>query len=93
VARHAEDALGGAGIAKVFDLVLAVSAAEAAGTKGLVARQNGQIFDFVVAGAAAVGAVVADEGAITQKEQVGIGVEKGAAGVAAEAVDVPSIAS
>lgn len=42
---------------------------------------------------AAVCAVVADERAVAEQKQVGIGVEQGAAGVAAEAVDVPSITS
>jgi hypothetical protein len=41
VARHAEDALRGAGIAQVLDLALAVAAAEAVGTEGLVAGQDG----------------------------------------------------
>ena len=42
---------------------------------------------------AAVCTVVAYQGAVAQEEQICIGVEKGAAGVAAEAVDVPSVAS
>lgn len=42
---------------------------------------------------AAVGAVVADERAIAEEQQVGIRVEQGAARVAAKAVDVPSIPS
>jgi hypothetical protein len=93
VTRHAKDALCCTSIAKILDLALAVPAAEAAGTKGLIARQNGQIFDLVPTGAAAVGAIVADEGSIAKKEQVGVRVEKGAARVAAEAVNVPSITS
>jgi hypothetical protein len=41
---------------------------------------------------AAVGAVVADEGAVSEEQQVGVRVEEGAARVAAEAVDMPSVA-
>lgn len=42
---------------------------------------------------AAVCAVVAYQGAVAEEEQVGVRVEEGAARVAAEAVDVPSVAS
>lgn len=42
---------------------------------------------------AAVRAVVADEGAIAEQEEIRIRVEQGAAGVAAKAVNVPPIAS
>jgi hypothetical protein len=42
---------------------------------------------------AAISAVVADQRAVTEEQKVGIGIEEGAAGVAAEAVDVPSVAS
>ena len=58
---HAEDALGGAGVAEVLDLALAVATAEACGAEGLVAREDGQVLNLVAAGIAAVGAVVADE--------------------------------
>ena len=93
MARHAEDALGGAGIAQVLDLSLAVAAAEAVGTEGLVAGQDGEVLDLVAAVVAAVGAVIADEGAIAEQQQVGVRVEQGAAGIAAEAVDVPAVSS
>jgi hypothetical protein len=92
VARHAEDSLRGAGIAQILDLALAVSTPEAVGTESLVARQNSQVLDLVPAMVAAVGAVVADERAVAKQEQVCVRVEEGAAGVAAEAVDVPSVA-
>jgi hypothetical protein len=93
MARHAEDSLRGASIAQVLDLALAVPASEAVCAKGLVAGQDGQVLDLVSAVVAAVGAVVADERAIAEQEQVGVGVEEGAAGVAAEAVNVPTVAS
>lgn len=89
--RHAEDALGSAGIAQVLNLPLAVATAETASTKGLVSGQNSQVFNLVTARIAAIGAVVTDQGAVTEQEQVRIGVEEGAAGIAAETVNVPTI--
>jgi hypothetical protein len=91
--RHTEDTLRGAGISQVFNLALAVAAAEAIGTEGLVARQDGQVLDFVAAVVAAICAVVAYQRAVTEEEQVGVRVEQGAACVAAEAVDMPSVPS
>ena len=91
VARHAEDALRGTGIAQVFDLPLAVAAPEAVCTKGLVASQDGQVLDLVAAVVAAVGAVVAYQRAVAEQQQVRVRVEESAARVAAEAVDVPSV--
>jgi hypothetical protein len=93
VARHAEDALRGAGIAQVLDFALAVAAAEAIGAEGLVARQDGQILDLVAAVVAAICAVVAYQRAVAEQQQVRVRVEQGAAGVAAEAVDMPSVPS
>lgn len=92
MAGHAEDALRGAGIAQVLDLLLAVAAAEAVGAEGLVAREDGQVFDLVAAVVAAIRAVVAYQRAVAQQQQVGVRVEQGAARVAAEAVNVPSVA-
>ena len=91
MARHAEDALRGAGIAQVLDLALAVPAPETVRTEGLVAGQDGQVLDLVAAVVAAVGAVVAYQRAVAEQQQVRVRVEEGAAGVAAEAVDVPSV--
>lgn len=45
-----------------------------------------------MAGGTAVCAVVADQGAVAEEEKVCVGVEQGAAGIASEAVQVPSIA-
>nr|POE94634.1 hypothetical protein CFP56_16871 [Quercus suber] len=92
MAAHAEDALGRACIAQVLDLSLAVPAAEAGRAERLVAGEDGEVFDLVAAGVAAVGAVVADERAIAEEQEVGVGVEEGAAGVAAETIDMPSVA-
>lgn len=91
MAVHAEDALGGAGIAQVFDLSFAVSAAKTLRAEGLLPGQDGQVLDLVPARTTAVGTVTADEGAISEKEQVCVGVEKGATGAAAEAFDMPAI--
>jgi hypothetical protein len=92
VARHAEDTLRGASIAQVLNLALAVPASEAVCTEGLVTSQDGQVFDLVAAVVAAVRAIVTDQRAIAQEQQVGVRVEERAAGVAAKAVNVPSVA-
>jgi hypothetical protein len=91
VAGHTEDTLRGSCIAQVLNLSLAIPTPEAVGAKGLVAGQDGEVFDLVPAVVAAVGAVVADQGAVSEQQQVGVRVEQGAARVAAEAVNVPSI--
>jgi hypothetical protein len=93
MARHAEDTLRGAGIAKVLNLTLAVPAPKAVRTERLVTCQDSQIFNFVAAMVAAICAVVAYQGAVAEQEEVRIGIEQGAASVAAEAVNVPSVAS
>lgn len=90
---HAKDTLRGSCISKVFDLAFAISASEASCAKCLVSREDCYIFNFVPASIAAVGAVVADEGAVTEEQEVGVGVEKSAACVAAEAIEVPAVAS
>lgn len=92
MAAHAKDALRRPRIPQVFNLPLAVPAPKAARAEGLVASEDCEVFDLVAASVAAVRAVVADQGAIAEEEQVRVGVEQGAAGVASEAVDVPSVA-
>ena len=92
VTGHTEDALRGAGIAEVLDLAVAAATSEAIGAKGLIAGQDGEILNLLVAGVAAVGAIVADQRSIAQQEQVCVRVQQGAAGVAAKATDMPSIA-
>jgi hypothetical protein len=89
---HTEDTLGSARIAQILNLPFAVATAEAARAEGLVAGEDGQVFDLVATGIAAICTVVADEGAVAEEEQVGVGVKQGAAGVTSEAVDVPSVA-
>jgi len=91
MALHAEDALGCFGIFEVLDLALAVPAFEAFRTECLLPCEDRQILDLVFADGTAVGAVVADEGAIAEEEEVCVRVEDGAAAVAAEAVQVPSV--
>lgn len=59
----------------------------------MIARQNCQILDLVVTCTAAICTIVADEGAVAEKEEIGIGVEEGAAGVTPEAVQMPSVSS
>ena len=66
MAVHAENALGGAGVSQVVDLALTVAAPEAAGAKGLVAREDGQVLDLAPACRAAVRAVVADQGTVAE---------------------------
>lgn len=92
MARHAEDALRGTRVSQVLDLPLTIPTPEAAGTEGLIAREDGQIFDLVAASIAAVGAVVADEGPVAKEEQVRIGIELGAAGLTPETGYVPPVA-
>lgn len=72
---HAKDALAGARISQVLNLPLTIPAFEACCAESLITRQDSEIFDFVSTGAAAVGAVVADEGSIAEQKQVGIRVE------------------
>jgi hypothetical protein len=72
MARHAEDALRRPRISKVLNLALAVAAAETGRAEGLVTRQDGQVFNLVAARAAAVCAVVADERAVTEQQEIGV---------------------
>lgn len=59
----------------------------------MIAGEDSEVFDFVATGAAAVGAVVADKRTVAKQKEVRIGVKERAAGIAAEAVDVPSVTS
>ena len=59
----------------------------------MVAREDGEVFYLVPAGATAVGAVVADQGAVAKQEEVRIRIEQGTAGIASEAVEMPPISS
>ena len=93
MAVHAKDSLGSTSISQILNLFLTVTALETVCAKGLVASKDSQVFDFVHTAAAGVCAVVADEGAVAEQEEVRIGIEQGVAGVASEAVDVPSVTS
>jgi hypothetical protein len=90
---HAEDALGCPRIAEVLNLSLAVPAAKASGAECLLACEDGQVLNLIVASTTAVCAVVAYQRSVTEQEQVRIGVEEGAASVAAETIEMPSVAS
>lgn len=59
----------------------------------MVTGQNSQIFNLIIAGTAAVGTIVANEGAIAEEKEVRIRVEQSAAGIASEAIQMPSISS
>ena len=65
--RHAEDALASTRISQVLNLPLAVSTFEAGSAKGLVASEDGEVFDFVAACIATVCAVVAYERAVAEE--------------------------
>lgn len=60
MAVHAENPLRRPRIAEVLNSPLAVPTFEAVGAEGLVTGEDGQIFDFVSTGAAAVRAVIAN---------------------------------
>lgn len=65
--RHAEDTLRCTRISQVLNLALAVPAPKAVCTEGLVTSQDGQVLDLVSAVVAAVGAVVADQRAVSKQ--------------------------
>ena len=67
MAAHAEYALRRPGIAQVLDLPLTVPASKTCGAERLVSRQDSQILYLVPTGAAAVGTVIADQGAIAEE--------------------------
>jgi hypothetical protein len=91
VTVHAKDTLRRPRISQILDLSLAIAALEAIRTKGLVARQDGQVFNLIPTITATVGAIVAYEGSVAQEQEVCIGIEESAARVATKAVDMPSV--
>lgn len=93
MAFHAEDALRRPRVFEILNLLLAIPTAETRGAEGLLAGQDGEIFDFVPTGGATVGAIVADEGAVAEEEQVGVRIEEGRTRMAAEAVNMPAVSS
>jgi hypothetical protein len=92
VTFHAKYSLRCPSVFEIFDLLLAVPTLKAVGAEGLIAGQDGQILDLVIADTAAVCTIVADERPVAEEEEVRIGVEDCAAGVAAKAIYVPSVA-
>lgn len=88
---HTKDALRGPSISQVFNLSLAVPTSEARGAESLVAGENGQVLNLVSTRAAAICAVVANEGAVAKEEEVRVGIEERAASIATEAVEMPSV--
>lgn len=93
MAAHAEYPLGCPCIPQILDLPLTIPTAETGLTEGLIPSEDGEVFDFITAGTAAVRAVVADEGSIAKQEEVCVGAEESAARIASEAVEMPSAAS
>ena len=63
---HAEYSLRGPGIPQILNLPLTVATSKAGSTECLIASEDGKILDLVATGTAAVGAVVANEGAISE---------------------------
>ena len=91
VAFHAKYSLRRPCILEILNLLFAIPAFEACCAESLVTRKDGQIFDLVRAHATTVGAIVAYERSIAQKEEVRVRVEYCTAGIASKAVYVPSI--
>ncbi len=91
MALHTKYTLRSPGIFEVLNLLLAISTFEASCAKGLVAGENCQVLDLITTDTAAIGAIVADERPVTEKEEVCVGVEDSTAGVATKTVYMPSI--
>ena len=72
MAVHAEHALTGSRISQVLNLPLAIPTSKAAGAVCLVAGENGEVLNLISTGAAAIRAVVANEGAIAEQKQIGV---------------------
>ncbi len=89
---HAEYSLRGPCIFEILDLLLTISTAKTSRAESLVASENSQILNLVPACATAICTIVADERAVPKKKKVCVRVEKCAALVAAEAVNMPTIA-
>lgn len=85
--------MGGPGIAQVLDLSLAIPTAEACCAKGLVSGQDGQVLNLITASTAAVGAIIADQRAISKQKEVRIRVKERVACVTTEAIEMPSVSS
>lgn len=91
MALHTEETLQGAGVAQVLDFHLAQAAFEAVQAVGLVAGEDGQVVDFLVALLAVVQAVRAYEVAVAQHEEIQVATQQQLALQAFEAQDMPPI--
>jgi hypothetical protein len=91
VAFHTEDTLRRSRVAKILNLALAIATFEARSAKRLVTGEDREVFDLVSARAAAIGTIIADQGAISKHQQVGIGIEEGATCMTTKTVNVPSV--
>lgn len=91
MALHTKYSLRSPGVFEVLDLLLAIPTFEAGCAKSLVARENCQVLDLVAADTTAIGTIIADERAIAEEEEVCVGIEDSAAGIATETVYMPSI--
>ena len=92
VTIHAEYPLRCSSIFQIFDLLLAIPTFETIRAECLIACEYCKVFDFVPTHTATICTVVADERAVTEKEEIGIRVEDGSTSVASKAIDMPSIA-
>lgn len=90
---HAKYSLRSASIAKVFNLSLTVAASEAMGAEGLVACEDGEVFDLLPTRAAVVRAFATNQRPIAQQQKMRIRIEEIAALAASETVDVPPVSS
>lgn len=92
MAFHTKYSLRRPSIFEILNLLLAISTFEAGRAESLIARKDCQILDLVPADTTAVCTIVAYERPVAEEEEVRIRVEDGTAGIAAEAVYMPSIA-
>ena len=86
MAIHAEYTLRSLSVFEIFDLVLTIPTFEACCAKGLISGKNGEILYLVVTDAAAICAVAADKGVVSEQKEICIRFENDTAGVAAETV-------
>ena len=89
---HAKYPLRGSGILEILNLLFTVPTSKTRCTERLISRQDGKILDLVPASTTTICTIVADERPVAEEKKICIGVEQGATGIAAEAVDMPTIA-
>lgn len=59
----------------------------------MISSQNSQVFDLVPTSTAAICAIVADKRTVSEKQEIRVAIEKGAASVASKAFDMPPVTS